>query len=577
MADTRCRRSWRSSRLARSRRCCGRAEAEGPPSPNRYRAADTTPRWVWRNGPIRSSPGTHTSFIPLLLCQHTLPGTPLVALHSNARTLTLVPLVALIFYDVSGGPFGVEDAVSSAGAFFTILGFIILPVIWSIPEALITAELSTAFPENAGFVAWVTAAFGPRWGFMEGFFKWLSGVTDNALYPVIFFTYLEQVAPWLFGGSGWLVRSGMIFATNVSLTYLNYRGLHVVGQAAVGMTVVTLAPFLVMVVVALARGKVDPANWFEVKPLGEVDWLSFMNVLFWSTNYWDTVSTLAGEVKRPSRTFPRALGFAVVLVIFSYLLPLLVGIGVVGGSAGGDDEWKLGFFATVARGVGGPVLAWSVVLAAAVSQLGQFEAEMTTDSYQLLGMAERGFLPEAFSKRSEHGTPTLAIVFSSIGIVIIGSLDFLLIVEMLNLLYCLAEMLVFASFIKLRYDFPDLKRPFRVPLGTVGCVVMVAPATVLLLVMVVLPVVRGRWGVVLWVVVASVCGAALYPLLQDLRDRGSLRFVPSTPDDFHVFLHSLYSHAEVDEEEDGEGENDEEVALLISDRETLTPRVLSLE
>jgi len=28
-----------------------------------------------------------------------------------------------------------------------------------------TAELATAFPENSGYVAWVTAAFGPMWGF----------------------------------------------------------------------------------------------------------------------------------------------------------------------------------------------------------------------------------------------------------------------------------------------------------------------------------------------------------------------------------------------------------------------------
>jgi amino acid permease len=41
---------------------------------------------------------------------------------------------------------------------------------------------------------------------------------------------------------------------------------------------------------------------------------------------------------------------------------------------------------------------------------------MSTDSYQLLGMAERGFIPEAFARRSKHGTPTLAIIFSSLGI-----------------------------------------------------------------------------------------------------------------------------------------------------------------
>lgn len=117
-------------------------------------------------------------------------------LHAK-KPLTLLPLIALIFYDVSGGPFGIEDAVNAGGPLLAILGFLLLPLAWSVPEALITAELATAFPENSGFVAWVTAAFGPWWGFQEGFWKWLSGVTDNAVYPVIFLTYLQQVVPVL--------------------------------------------------------------------------------------------------------------------------------------------------------------------------------------------------------------------------------------------------------------------------------------------------------------------------------------------------------------------------------------------
>lgn len=68
------------------------------------------------------------------------------------------PLVLLIFYGVSGGPFGVEPVVSAAGPFLALMGFLLLPMVWSIPEALVTAELSTTFPEAAGCVAWVRAA-----------------------------------------------------------------------------------------------------------------------------------------------------------------------------------------------------------------------------------------------------------------------------------------------------------------------------------------------------------------------------------------------------------------------------------
>ena len=80
-------------------------------------------------------------------------------------------------------------------------------------------------------------------------------------------------------------------------------------------------------------------------------------------NYWDSVSTLAGEVANPHKTFPLALMLAVILVILMYLLPLLACLGVMTDTS----DWKLGFFATVARQVGGQWLAWWMLAAAAVS------------------------------------------------------------------------------------------------------------------------------------------------------------------------------------------------------------------
>ncbi len=105
---------------------------------------------------------------------------------------------------------------------------------WAVPEALVTAELGTTFPENSGYVAWVTAAFGPFWGFLEGFLSWVSGVTDNAVYPVLFLSYLQAAVPVL--GSGW-PRIVFLTGFSIALSYFNFRGLNVVGKAAVGITV----------------------------------------------------------------------------------------------------------------------------------------------------------------------------------------------------------------------------------------------------------------------------------------------------------------------------------------------------
>lgn len=68
----------------------------------------------------------------------------------HSQKLSTLALAVLVFYKVSGGPFGCEPSVKAGGPFFAILGFTIMPIIWCIPEALITAELGSAYPEPSG-------------------------------------------------------------------------------------------------------------------------------------------------------------------------------------------------------------------------------------------------------------------------------------------------------------------------------------------------------------------------------------------------------------------------------------------
>ena len=98
---------------------------------------------------------------------------------SSRPRLKVVPLAMIIFYGVAGGPFGMEETVRNAGAYYSILGFLIGPLIWSLPESLLTAELSSTYPEASGSVAWVEEAFGPAAGFMSGYLSWVSGATDS--------------------------------------------------------------------------------------------------------------------------------------------------------------------------------------------------------------------------------------------------------------------------------------------------------------------------------------------------------------------------------------------------------------
>ncbi|KAL2349549.1 hypothetical protein Fmac_003549 [Flemingia macrophylla] len=473
-------------------------------------------------------------------------------------SVTILPLIAIIFYEVSGGPFGVEDSVRGGGGpLLSLLGFFFFPLIWSIPEALVTAELATTFPQNAGYVIWISSAFGPFWGFQEGFWKWFSGVMDNALYPVLFLDYLALSFPIFLRTSA---RIPSLFLITLSLTFLNYRGLHIVGLSALFLAVFSLSPFLIMALLSIPH--IRPSRWLLVD-FRNVNWRRYFNTMFWNLNYWDKASTLAGEVENPSKTFPKALAGGLVLVVSSYLIPLLAATGALNSS---PSEWADGYFAQVGMLIGGSWLKLWIQAAAAMSNLGLFEAEMSSDAFQLQGMSKIGMLPAVFASRSKYGTPTVSILFSATGVIFLSWLSFQQIIEFLNFLYAIGMLLEFAAFITLRVKKPNLCRPYRVPLGTFWATTLCVPPAFLLILVMCLASLRTFFvsGAVI------LLGFILYPILAQAKSKNWILFEVEPPSIDSPGWQQC--HSDVSELTDTNRENkvvelcvEEELSLLQSD------------
>jgi len=79
------------------------------------------------------------------------------------KTLTWHNLVGVTFFAVCGGDYGIEDSVGSGGVGLSLIALLVLPWVWSLPIALMTAELSSMIPEAGGYVVWAHRAFGPFW------------------------------------------------------------------------------------------------------------------------------------------------------------------------------------------------------------------------------------------------------------------------------------------------------------------------------------------------------------------------------------------------------------------------------
>ncbi|KAK7247113.1 hypothetical protein RIF29_41990 [Crotalaria pallida] len=392
----------------------------------------------------------------------------------QTKKLAVLPLVFLIYFEVAGGPYGEESAVGAAGPLFAILGFTIFPFIWSIPESLLTAELATTFPGNGGFVIWANEAFGPFWGSLMGYWKFFCAVINLASYPILCINYLKLIIPSLSSG---LPHFLSIFISTSVLSFLNYSGLAIVGYTAVVLGVISLLPFVLLSLISLP--KIDPTRWLSLgQESVKKDWPLYFNTIFWNLNFWDSASTLAGEVEEPHKTFPKALLSAGLLTCLAYIIPLMAATGAMPLD---QQNWAGGYFADVAEAIAGKWLKFWMEIGAVFSIIGLFEAQLSSAAYQILGMADLGFVPRIFGERSRwFNTPWMGILVSTIIALGVSFFTFTEIISTVNFLYSLGMLLEFASFLWLRRKFPSLKRPFEVPLGLPGLVVMCLVPSVLL-------------------------------------------------------------------------------------------------
>ncbi|KAF9603831.1 hypothetical protein IFM89_038014 [Coptis chinensis] len=284
---------------------------------------------------------------------------------AKSKKLTMLPLMFLIYFAVSGGPFGEESTVKAA-------------------------EM--------------------------GSLKFLSGVINNAAYPVLCADYMKHLFP-------------------------------ILKSASTGLT------------------------------LGEkgrkTDWTLYFNTLFWNLNFWDNASTLAGEVDKPQSTFPKALFSAGIITCLGYLIPLLA---ATGSFSVNQSLWDDGYLAEAGNLIAGNWLKIWIEVGLVLSSIGLFEAQLSCSSYQLLDMADLGTLPRFFGWRARYfNTPWVGILVCTIFTIGVSYLNFTDIVSSANFLYSFGMILEFASFLWLRKKYPTMNRPYKVPLGipalTIVCLI----------------------------------------------------------------------------------------------------------
>jgi amino acid transporter len=381
------------------------------------------------------------------------------------KSLGILPLAAVIFLTVSGGPYGLEPLLGYAGREGALLLLIITPILWDIPAILTVLELNSMMPVEGGYYTWVKTALGLRFAFYEGWWTWLYTFVDLAIYPVLFVTYAGYFWPEV---ATCKIPVCLVIVWGGAL--LNILGISPVGKLSLLLGAAVLIPFLWMAGSAIGNPAASTpiaAPSLTHLPLPALG--MGLYTVMWNFFGWDNATTYAGEVQNAAKTYIRAIVLAFCAVIVLYLITMIVV------ESSGMDAKSLadGGFPALGLRIGGPVLGTAVAIGGLAAQLGLYNAVLLSVSRVPEVMAKDRLLPAVLNRvHPRFGTPWVSIVVCAlvVSFFIFKTFDDLLVIDVT--LYGAGLFVEFAALIMLRLRQPDAARPFRIPFKIPGLILM---------------------------------------------------------------------------------------------------------
>ena len=297
---------------------------------------------------------------------------------------------------------------------------LLLLVVWivmggmAVCGALCYGELAARYPEAGGGYVYLRAAYGPGLAFLYGWMALL--VMDPGLTAALA-VGMASYAANVVGFSPIGIKT-LAIATILLLAAINICGIRLSAGLIRWLTILKLALLLFLLLWGFG---LHLGNWSNFTPfvarrahsaplMGALA-LGMVAAFFSFGGWWD-VTKLAGEVREPARTLPKALVYGVMIVTLVYILTSAVFLYLVPLDAVSSGEAFAAQAGEILFGkAGGQVFSAIVVVAV----LGSLAAIITSAPRVYFAMARDGlFFPGAASIHHRFGTPARAIALQAL-------------------------------------------------------------------------------------------------------------------------------------------------------------------
>ena len=379
---------------------------------------------------------------------------------------------------------GIRNWPSAAELGLSSVFYLLLAtVIFFFPLALVSAELATAWPQRGGVFVWVKNAFGHRWGFLASWLLWSQTIV---FYPTVL-SFIAGTLAYVFNpelADNKLYTFTIILICLWGSTFFNLLGMKASGLLSSACTVVGIfIPGIMIIILGCLwffSGNPLQVNlqWAEFFPKVEgVGHLVFFASLVLAYQGIEMSAVHAKEVDEPKTNYPRAIALSAAIIVAMTVLGVLAIVFVIPQDnislvAGTMQAFTI-FLSSYHLEQLVPVFAITVTLGA----IGSLSTWIAGPCKGLLAAAEKGDLPPFFRRLNSHNMPknlmlTQGVIITLICLIFlfmptVSSAYWILSALSANL-YLTMYFLMFAAAIWLRYKYPSLKRPYKVPGGNVG-------------------------------------------------------------------------------------------------------------
>jgi glutamate:GABA antiporter len=369
--------------------------------------------------------------------------------------------------------------VSSFGG-QTFTWALVLAVFFLVPYGLIFAEIGSTFTDEGGVYVWVRRAFGRPMAAIASLLTWITqpvwvggsctfiaaevvsqyvvhfehgSVTDYAFKTVfIWMTVLAAVISLQHGK--WIPNLGAILKILFLISFLVTSGIYAARNGFAGLATSDFSPTL--------------AGLLGVTPLLLFSYLGF-----------ESGNSAAEEMKKPARDVPIAIARSAAIAAAAYLLPIAAILLVVPADQITGIGGLMEAVATVygVYGSAAPVMLTVTGIVFALVLMTQGSAWMIiSDRMQAMAAADGAFFRGFFGRfHPKLGTPVRVNLLSGVvgtlfmvaAMAVSGSAAavFAVVLSISVSTFLLSYLISIPAAVRLRTAFPDVERPFRVPVS----------------------------------------------------------------------------------------------------------------